>query len=328
MKSIMIALTLSLAAAPGWLARAQSYQPQGVALNKACYDAANAKPPIWKQQNIPADTIELRYQRELALCSGASADASAFVASINFDLARFARRYLAGGMTSSLYIALSRDRGRKLRHGLRDTAWLSAYAAGPDADGDLVPDSRDQCPTSAPESPTADNGCPSTEPLPAAPDPALLKRLTAKAGMMMDPDCANAPVPRVAAPYRAGYELITGNYLLGVLHQNNQPNHCMVAYEVRLTYSARKVGSAPPTLTLGAVYDRSESKNTSNTAAYYMLFRNDQGSAGPKKALWDLARQYGRYKMTVRVMNGAGMSSGWSEPVDLPAALWRPLKVQ
>jgi hypothetical protein len=153
-----------------------------------------------------------------------------FLAEANFDRRSAAKQLVAGLFTPARYVAVSRDRTRKLLRGDADPTWIAALCRG-DSDGDLVPDDRDACPGTPSLTATDDRGC--TDPnLPAAPDPVKMKKVFDNAGIMIGGGCDGAPEP--SAPIVTDVCLDRPNlrFLITVSQDPRQPASCLVWYQM------------------------------------------------------------------------------------------------
>jgi hypothetical protein len=296
------------------------------AVNTACIQAAEAQVPIWKSQGKTQEEIETLLEKAVLQCGGASPSLAAYAASANFDLSRFARQFVAHTLPAVQYVMLSRDRGRKLRRAVKDPAWVQAWLLG-DADQDMVPDSLDKCPGTPETTPTTDTGCPSTTEPPKMPTEDQIKFVFSHASFTVDPQCTG-PLPGVAQPIKAGTEFPFPNFLIGLYHANNQPAGCTLFYEIQIQFSDRKTAAVPPTTTLGVVFAREESTNTSASGNIFQIFKIKPTDNGPRKLMLDTATQYRDKTIKVRVMNGAGLSSGWSAPIKYEKPFFVDLQVQ
>jgi hypothetical protein len=298
----------------------------GEALDPACLQAANNQVAVWKQQGKTAEEIEKLYDQAIMMCAGASPSLSAYAASGNFDLSRFARMFINNTMNPATYVMLSRDRGHKMRRAIKDPAWVQAWLLG-DADQDLVPDSLDQCPGTGAFTPTTDNGCPTTNAPPKMPSADLIKRIQSQMSFIVDPHCTGG-LPGVAQPVKSGMQFPFPNFLIGLNHPNNQPSGCTLFYEVQITFSDRKTATAPVQTTVGVVFAREENTNTSSNGGMFQIFRIPSSTTGPRKIMYDTATKYNKKTMKVRVMNGAGLTSGWSAAIPYDKPFFTDLQVQ
>jgi hypothetical protein len=285
----------------------------GGGIDPACFTAANNSVKTWKLLGKPADEVEKLYQAALARCSGADPVTAAYVGTINFDLARFARRLFTQNLAPDAYLALSRDRGRKLRLSRTDPAWLTAYAQG-DSDGDLVPDSKDQCPGTPDSTPTNNSGCVGEITLPKAPTASEIKKAQDALGVMVSPTCDGAPIPDTPQPVKAGIDFPWVGVLIGITHPNNQPAGCSQLYEVQIRFSIPLSTGQPATAAASAVFSRTESANAG--AGSFLVFRAMPNDPAPRRTLYQLGLAYRKKEIRVRVMNGSGLTKGWSAPID------------
>jgi hypothetical protein len=148
----------------------------------------------------------------------------------NFDRRSAAKQLVGGLFTPARYLAVARDRARKLLRAEHDPTWAAAFCRG-DADGDLVPDDRDACPGTPSLTATDDQGC--TDPnLPNAPDPAKMQQNFANAGLLLATGCDGVPEP--AAPNVSDVCLDRPHlrYLITVFKDSRQPSSCMLWYEM------------------------------------------------------------------------------------------------
>lgn len=103
-------------------------------------------------------------------------------------------RLIAKAFSPARYLGVSRDRTRKLRKARAPGGDACAVVAADD-DGDLVPNSIDECPDTPPLTPTDDVGC--TEALPDAPDPDQVSGILDTTGIAIAPSCLATPAPSV-----------------------------------------------------------------------------------------------------------------------------------
>lgn len=260
---------------------------------------------------MPAVQLEKKYQQALAECSGGSPSVSAYVAAVNFELAALARQTISGSLPKAQYVLLSRDCGRKLRHGLRAVGWVDAWLIGDD-DRDLVPNSFDRCPGTAANVPTNIQGCLTTQPVPPEPPADIMKKIFDRMGFMVNPKCADSPLPMVPAPTATGFEFPFPAFLIGVNHPDNQAAGCEMHYEVRIRFSDPIEVGTPAETVLGVVFNRAENSNTSSSKETFQIFRIDASGNGPRKLMYDTASKYRKKQILVKAMNGAGLTPGFS----------------
>jgi hypothetical protein len=114
--------------------------------------ASRTLPPA---QRMPDLTLYIQFYT----CVGRpAAEAQAF-AVLRVQLARAGEDYIGGSLSPAAYRAFLLDRQRKAELMQKSPSYAAAVGQG-DSDGDLVPDSADQCPGTAPPlAPTDDQGC-------------------------------------------------------------------------------------------------------------------------------------------------------------------------
>jgi len=186
---------------------------------------------------MPAGTaLEVAWQAEIArYCTAPDTPSctSSLIAHANVDYTAAAQRTVAHGFSPAQYIALSRDRSRKLLAAEKDPGVASALCAGPDSDGDWVPDAKDKCPGTPDMTATDDQGC--AVPLPHGPSAFDVQRVLASMGMIFNPRCAGAPPPpEVSAA--ALYQTATpaNGTFISTFRVTNQPTGCSVWYQFEI----------------------------------------------------------------------------------------------
>jgi len=132
----------------------------------------------------------------------------------------------------SQYLGFTQRRAEQLRAAVADPALAARIVAGPDADGDWVPDSSDTCPGTPKWTPVDDKGC--TMAFPPGPDCASVQAVMGKMGMIFNPACdasaANMPnIEFAVAVYYPGNPS-EGVYLY-VQDLPSQPAGCESWYE-------------------------------------------------------------------------------------------------
>lgn len=181
-----------------------------------------------------------RLQVLLAACGGPDVDScsAAVYGCVNADRTAAAFQVASKDIDPSTYLGLLRDRARKLR-ALRAGAGvgLCEVAAG-DADGDLIPDGRDQCPDTPPLTATFDDGC--TDPSrPDAGDPDLFYAFVNASGFLFDRHCSGQ-VPGAPVPARIdafGSSEIFQRHLVFLPDESPDPE-CGAFYEVEIVHRA------------------------------------------------------------------------------------------
>lgn len=282
----------------------------------ACHQRAEERVAAWKAEGVEQREIEVRYQAELAKCSGMTDACAGFVGAANVDLAWLGRAVLSGSMQPAEYLARVKDRTRKLRESRRTPAICDAYAAG-DADGDLVPDADDACPGTPNLERTDAKGCPDTAPLPPAPSAADVDKAAKALEIPVSRACVDAPRPGPASVTRAGLGPDGQSYLLAMTRAPNQTAGCEVFYQVGIR-----------------MRNKSFFLQMNSNTVYTRVFRERHAIIGPlaqpgmmtfelRKAdasvPWrdltfraiepgDISQRYFR----VRTVNGNGLTDGWT----------------
>jgi len=273
----------------------------------------------WEQAFLSVEGLSLeesvrRFQVLLASCAGPGAKpCRTFVqGESNADRVIAANRLKDRLMTPQVYLAVMRDRTRKIR-AARDNETRACELLMHDADKDLVPDSQDDCPNTPPLTATTDNGCtdPTTPVLPDGVTPELVWDYLAKVNIVHDRNCTEAEVPNLSPPAGAFFfpSKPEKGETIRVIPVSNQPAGCSLFYEIQ---ALRRIPGAPP-------------KN------YYLVLRSTRGNLiRPDllefRLLPDDPGVYGEWGREVkptdgggvivyraRTTNGAGAQSRWSE---------------
>jgi hypothetical protein len=105
-------------------------------------------------QRTPDLTLYVRFY----LCLGRSTAEARGLAALRLQLAKAGESYVTGSLTPAAYRAFLIDRQRKAERMRKSASYARAVGRG-DGDGDLVPDSADRCPRTAPFAVTDDQGC-------------------------------------------------------------------------------------------------------------------------------------------------------------------------
>lgn len=230
---------------------------------------------------------------------------------VNVDYTLAAGALFAEQVTPAQYLAIVRDRTRKLRAAEDDPARAHALCSGADSDGDLIPDSLDKCPNTPELTATDDDGC--TDPnLPPAPNPDSVREVIQQGGFIINPACSGALLmPKIPAGafYRpANVQL--GSFILSG-RVTNQPPGCPIWYffdieekpagqELR-RYTVAFMAREEVTAFVGLPRP---------VPAGFIQFNPQPTDAGTRGML---GRPGGRgLRFRVQAMNGAGMKSGWS----------------
>jgi hypothetical protein len=278
-------------------------------------EACAARVPL-PDASLPPLERERRYQADIArFCSAVdqSRCSATLIGRANVDYKAAALRLLAQTFSPSQYLALVRDRTRKLRLAEDDPSYAAALCSQPDADGDWVVNPRDRCPGTPDLTATDDDGCP-IRTLPPGPDPADVKTVLDSMGMLLNPRCAGA-VPPAEIPAGAFYLPATssaGTFIFAG-RVNDQPAGCPVFYqfdaqlieptgkfnEVMVLFLDRE---AQPRL-LGRLGD---------VRPDFIQFNPRPSDAGGRGLLGGAGGR-ATVRFRVRAMNGNGARGPWSE---------------
>jgi hypothetical protein len=289
-----------------------------------CEERAQQMAATWKKEGRDAATIEKLFQTELAKCGGVASNCAAFVGAANADLAWLGRAVLSKSMSPEDYLGRVRDRTRKLRESRKTFAVCDAYAEG-DADGDLVPDDRDQCPDTSNLDRTDANGCPDTSPLPPAPSAEAIDKAAKALTIPVSKACVDAPLPSLTGVLKAGVSPDGQSFLLLVPPITNQPAGCQVFYQVDIRMRNKSFFLQLNTNNVFTRVFREKNKLAGPlahpTAMTFELKKSD--AAVPWRDLTfraiepgDVGQRYFR----VRTVNGNGFSQGWSAYTMVPAS--------
>ncbi len=292
------------------LSLAQSDRIIGQGVSDQCLADADQRVAGWKAQGRTPAEIEKFFQAFLTMCSGLDPAKALFAGAVNVDYTRFAQLVASDKISPNLYVALIRDRSRKLRGAKASPNWMTAYVLG-DRDGDLIPDDRDRCPGTPDLTPTNDQGCPVDTGLPEAPSARNLHAAMDGLGIVTSPACDTASFPDLSIPIKTGYDNVNRQtFAIAVTRVAGQPDNCIVLYEVQIRMSKPTSAAVPATDALQVVFRNTE--NTDPSASGRQVFRMQTTDTGSKKRLFDNAQYYNQLDIRVRAINGNGLSSGWS----------------
>jgi hypothetical protein len=234
------------------------------------------------------------------------------VATANFDMRTAAKQMIASLFTPSQYIWISRDRTRKLRLAEADPTWVAAYCKG-DADGDLVPDDRDNCPSTPSLTATDDHGC--TDPnLPAGPSAAGVKDGLTNAGVLISQTCDGAATPTPPIVTDVCLDRPNLRYLISVPKVGGQPPKCALYYEM-MTHAVEQF-EARETVTARLAFEKSQAvSETATTYTFALPLTCTPGHEDPGDGKsWPCDEANGDAFDTVigvRATNGNGQQSQW-----------------
>lgn len=197
---------------------------------------------------LTGNALEVAYQAEIArYCTmpGTPSCITSLVGRANYDYSTAAQRLVSQVFSPAQYLALSRDRTRKLRSAEATRAVAQAFCNGPDSDNDWIPDGQDACPGTPLLVATDDRGCPT--PLPIAPGAADVQKVINAMGMIYNPRCANA-TPPVEVSHAALYQLAnpSNGTFISAMRVTNQPSGCPVWYHFQLRPLLHGVPVGPP----------------------------------------------------------------------------------
>jgi hypothetical protein len=241
---------------------------------------------------------------------------AAFIGTVNADLARFGHDFLQGKLTGLAYRNARLDRSRKLQAFRDDIAFHKALIQG-DADGDLVPDSRDRCPHTPDGTPTDDAGCPvpgTTQP--PGGDAGLLRRLLDNGQILHNDACQGAPEPLSPQPFKYGRTntnnpIPVGSFKLVLAQVGGMPQECELFYEIQFHFIEPVDVQASPSKDVNVVFREGEDLASDLTLAVFGLPVGTPLSPGRTAAL-DALKIYQRVTWRVRAVNGSAHASPWS----------------
>ena len=239
-----------------------------------------------------------------------------FIGTINADLAEFAQQFMLGQIDALAYRNARLDRSRKLRQLGGDRTLHAALRRG-DADGDLIPDTRDRCRMTPRGTPTDDAGCPVPGTgRPPAGDGVDLGRLLRRVTLLKNEACDGAPEPRTSRPFKYGRSptnvpIPAGSLKLVVAQVDGMPAGCELFYEFRLLFLDPVDANAPPTKEVSVVFSASEDINADPQVATFGFPVGQLLSPG-RTAAFDAFKIYQRMKWRVRTAIGGPVTSPWS----------------
>lgn len=260
---------------------------------------------------------EIAFQVDIGSYCGAPGLSSCdneLIARANVDYSAAALQVVGSRMTPAQYLALSRDRTRKLRAAEEDGRRAALLCGSRDSDGDWVVDSRDRCPNTPDLTATDDNGCPITA-LPLGPAPEDVARVLSRTYGAINPKCKDAPVPE-RVPAGAFYWpdfLDRGTYILtGAV--TNQPSGCPVWYEFEIEELS---GSQRGYRYLTAFLDREASNDLVQLGrpvpAGFIQFNPRPDDARADRARLATTGPRAGIQYRVRAVNAVGVRGLWSD---------------
>jgi hypothetical protein len=277
-----------------------------------CSAHANTRLATWKAAGLPADEVERRWRLAVVACASPSVDSTTavFMGQMNFDYFRLATLLINQKIGSGEYELRLRDRARKRGLARSQPAFLADWIAG-DADGDFVPDARDQCPGTKALLPTDDRGCSSSYRPPGYnPDP-LVHDLLDKMGVMRSPGCDAALHTAMPTPLSMAF-VAPGELHIVISRVTNQPVGCDVFYEI----TADSEGWVPGNHHFSHLVLRSSEDVGSDPEK--VEFHLDWSSVGERLNLMNHFVASFQTTWRVRAVNGNGLASGYSRPLTSP----------
>jgi len=246
------------------------------------------------------------------------------VSVVNADLSEASRAYLEGTLSGLEYRRIVRDRTGKYRKLQSDKVWRDAYALG-DQDGDLVPDALDRCPDTRPFQPTDTSGCP----LPqvarcprgqVCPSPAqdrLIQNAAAKASVMINPACEDAPVPLFSNPLEYGRGKLgkTGpfGFNLALTKVAKPPKGCDIFYIMEMTSLDPPDGYPSPREVRFMFKSSEDLAPEDERRAFFGL--SAQEDSPERMAAWEFLGHTTHFRWKVQTVDGAGHTRGFGDPV-------------
>jgi hypothetical protein len=250
---------------------------------------------------------EIKYQEDiLRLCAGGGIGPCerALRARANVDFFSAAGQMLGKSITPSMYLAIVRDRERKL-HSLLHKESDACNVLQNDSDGDFVPDDVDQCPDTPDLTPTTADGCPDLD-LPSAPSIETINKTLGGIGVSGDPRCANAQTP--VEPMPLGAWRYPSNPSVGKaiwVSKDPDASGCPIYYEIDVLLTD---GSSARHVTFHATEDTALDWISKPAGAVQFNVHTSDGSNRGAWASYSVFTQ----KYRARAVNAAGRRSGWS----------------
>jgi hypothetical protein len=296
----------------------QAYVKDGLerCSKKCAPDIEDCVAKVQPRDDLTGKQREVAYQTDIirrCAAPGVPDCMARLIGLANVDYFSAAARLLQRSFSPAQYLALSRDRSRKL-HALEFDPILARRLCLPgDSDGDWIPDRFDRCPRTSDLTPTDDHGCPDGR-LPRAPDADGVARLLDRFGLLINPACSGAPVPSEipAGAFYYPMDLARGTYVLSG-RVTNQPVRCPVWYQFDVEeFTGPNVG-----FTYIVVFkDTEESTDLVGMGkpvpTGYIQFNPRPGDAGTRDRLGSTG-PVARIRYRVRAMNGNGSRGPWSE---------------
>ena len=316
--AVVVGIALFVGALP--IAFAQT--PSDQSSIDACLAAARSRATDTFQKQPSQEAARLQLEIDAATCFDPTLSPAAahLIGTVNADLARLAHDVLAGSRSLASYRAAREDRQRKLAQLLADPKQQDALLAG-DADGDLVPDSRDQCPKTPAGTPTDARGCPIAV-RPGANDERDERNFRATLSgsrTLYNKSCKDAPRPDIPSPLEWGRgaqtKLGSMGFNLAVAKIGGQPAGCEIFYEIQFRFIDPNPGNPalPPAKIVTIVFSASEDLLTDPVRAVFGLPVGSMALSPARDVVREaFLREYFRASWRVRAVNGANQTSPWS----------------
>lgn len=281
------------------------------------FDLTTCAEEVPVREELHGKEREIAYQVDIGSYCGApgvSDCTNRLIARANVDYTAAAMQVLSKRMTPAQYLALSRDRTRKLRSAEEDGRRAFKLCTAQDSDGDWVPDSVDRCPRTPDLAATDDAGCPLTT-LPPAPSAQDVDELLTKMHFAVNPRCNGSPVPeRVPAGgfYWPAFPERGTFILSGAV--TNQPVGCPIWYEFDIEETS---GSDVGHRYSVAFMDREANTDLVQLGrpvpAGLIQFNPRPGDPRPDRVRLAQTGFHAGIRYRVRAMNGEGLRGQWSD---------------
>jgi hypothetical protein len=275
---------------------------------------------IIQSSNLTGRALDANYQALLArYCTmpGTSQCMTNLVGRANADYTAAAKQVVAAVLSPAQYLALSRDRTRKMHAAESNSAQANALCTQQDSDGDWVVDSKDKCPNTPDLSATDDDGCPITT-LPQAPSGDDVRKLLNNWGMMFNPLCVDAPPPPEAAGAAVFQTATPGNGTFIVAQRvTNQPAGCPTWYLFQIREMPWQGQAQQPYV---VAFQDSEAiapvgglAQLPNVPPSLIQFNAKPGDPGERSRLGSIPLEPSGINFRVQAINGNGQRGPWSQ---------------
>lgn len=270
------------------------------------------------REGLEGKAADLALQEDIVrYCTGVGLApcAAQLISRANVEFTAAAVAIIGASITPAEYLAYLHDRHRKLDKAEADASWATQVCAGPDDDDDWVPNALDECPGTPPMRATFDNGCEDTD-LPKAPSAEDMKRLFDHGGFLFSEKCTGA-LPSKVSPVGAFFGDKQTYYFLAS-RVKNQPQGCPLWYFFEIV-EFWQVTNPPATIRHSVAYRadqevptlRAGSRPVPDPYIQFPVPRKDMYL--PVDAGWGYTTLLPDVRFRVRVMNGAGLRSDWSD---------------